>query len=271
MRNKKSFTLIEMLIVVVIIGILAAALIPRLQSVQARARDTKRKADLHQIATALAIYKEDNGGYNEFLQQHKWRDTVSNWDWFAITKFRFPWWAEFVDYDPNAWQDMMYVQQIVLPRYMTSVPFDSDENSPRALDQDFNQDDEAWGMHGYAVVPLSRHPGTSRANSDLNAVIIWARTESDGSSSNRVTNSPATNWDWLCGSNWWLATGYDNCRVGWLDWIIHANPNNWGATPELYEKYLCTTVVFDSWTTNNGAWWCTSDKNSDDLRYIYIQ
>ncbi|MEI7477052.1 MAG: prepilin-type N-terminal cleavage/methylation domain-containing protein [bacterium] len=60
-HKQKSFTLIEMLIVVVIIGILAAALIPRLQPVQARARDTKRKADLHQIGTALEIYKEDNG------------------------------------------------------------------------------------------------------------------------------------------------------------------------------------------------------------------
>ncbi|MEI7477517.1 MAG: prepilin-type N-terminal cleavage/methylation domain-containing protein [bacterium] len=67
-RNKKAFTLIEMLIVVVIIGILAAALIPRLQSVQARARDTKRKADLHQIGTALAIYKEDNGSYANFFK-----------------------------------------------------------------------------------------------------------------------------------------------------------------------------------------------------------
>jgi type II secretory pathway pseudopilin PulG len=38
-----------MLIVVVIIGILAAALIPRLQSVQERARDAARKDDIQQI------------------------------------------------------------------------------------------------------------------------------------------------------------------------------------------------------------------------------
>ena len=59
-KNRKAFTLIEMLIVIVIIGILAAALVPRLVSVQGRARDTKRKADLSQIGTALAIYKTDN-------------------------------------------------------------------------------------------------------------------------------------------------------------------------------------------------------------------
>ncbi|MEI7477616.1 MAG: prepilin-type N-terminal cleavage/methylation domain-containing protein [bacterium] len=68
-HKQKSFTLIEMLIVVVIIGILAAALIPRLQSVQARARDTKRKADLHQIGTALEIYKQDNGSLTKIVYE----------------------------------------------------------------------------------------------------------------------------------------------------------------------------------------------------------
>jgi type II secretory pathway pseudopilin PulG len=53
-----------MLIVVVIIGILAAALIPRLQTVQARARDTKRKADVTQIGSALAVYGSDNGNFS---------------------------------------------------------------------------------------------------------------------------------------------------------------------------------------------------------------
>ncbi len=60
---KKAFTLVEMLIVIVIIGILAAALIPRLTGIQGRARDVARKADLQQISTALSTYNLDKGGY----------------------------------------------------------------------------------------------------------------------------------------------------------------------------------------------------------------
>lgn len=52
-----------MLIVIVIIGILASALVPRLQSVQSRARDTKRKADLRTIYNANEVYILDNGKY----------------------------------------------------------------------------------------------------------------------------------------------------------------------------------------------------------------
>lgn len=62
-KKIKAFTLIEMLIVIVIIGILAAALVPRLQDVQARARDTKRKIDLRSIYNANEIYMADNGRY----------------------------------------------------------------------------------------------------------------------------------------------------------------------------------------------------------------
>lgn len=45
----QGFTLIEMLIVIVIIGILARALIPTLQGMQGSARDAARTADLNQV------------------------------------------------------------------------------------------------------------------------------------------------------------------------------------------------------------------------------
>ncbi|OQB40971.1 MAG: hypothetical protein BWY04_01128 [candidate division CPR1 bacterium ADurb.Bin160] len=48
-----------MLIVIVIIGILAAAIIPRLNSARSRANDVARKADLNQVANALITYQLD--------------------------------------------------------------------------------------------------------------------------------------------------------------------------------------------------------------------
>jgi prepilin-type N-terminal cleavage/methylation domain-containing protein len=55
-KTAKAFTLIELLIVIVIIGILAVALIPRLTGSQATARDTAKKATLQQVATVISAY-----------------------------------------------------------------------------------------------------------------------------------------------------------------------------------------------------------------------
>ena len=55
----KAFTLVEMLIVIVIIWILIASLMPRMQQAQARARDVTRKNDLSQMQTAIISYYWD--------------------------------------------------------------------------------------------------------------------------------------------------------------------------------------------------------------------
>lgn len=57
--KSESFTLIELLIVIAIIGILSALLIPNYMGVRERARDTQRKSDLKNIQTALEMYKSD--------------------------------------------------------------------------------------------------------------------------------------------------------------------------------------------------------------------
>jgi len=59
-KLRKGFTLIELLIVITIIGILAAALIPRITTGTSKARDAKRQADLGTIATALELYAQND-------------------------------------------------------------------------------------------------------------------------------------------------------------------------------------------------------------------
>jgi type II secretion system protein G len=61
--NSKGFTIIELLVVIVIIGILVALALPQLFAAQARGRDTDRKNDLKNVKTQLETYFNDKGFY----------------------------------------------------------------------------------------------------------------------------------------------------------------------------------------------------------------
>ncbi len=63
MKNKKGFTLIELMVVVAIMGLLAALAVIALNSARARARDARRVSDVKQIQTALELYYLDNNAY----------------------------------------------------------------------------------------------------------------------------------------------------------------------------------------------------------------
>ena len=64
MRDKRGFTLIELMLVVVIIGALVAMVVPRLAGRSEEARKGVAEADIKSnLALALRLYEVDNGRY----------------------------------------------------------------------------------------------------------------------------------------------------------------------------------------------------------------
>lgn len=112
--TKKGFTLIEMLIVIVIIGILAAALIPRLASARGRANDVARKADLAQVGAALVAYQIDNS-------------SLPAGDWVALTA----------------------ISTGLISAGMNSIP--SDPNKTNIMDQGLTNPIDVW-QYGYVSI-----------------------------------------------------------------------------------------------------------------------
>jgi len=62
-RAVRGLTLIEILVVVVILGILAAVVVPRFMDRPDEARAVRAKQDVAQIVTALNLYRLDNHAY----------------------------------------------------------------------------------------------------------------------------------------------------------------------------------------------------------------
>jgi prepilin-type N-terminal cleavage/methylation domain-containing protein len=64
LKNKsKGFTIVELLIVIVVIGILATLVIVTFTGIQQKARDSKRKTDINALNSHVEAYYASNGYY----------------------------------------------------------------------------------------------------------------------------------------------------------------------------------------------------------------
>ena len=61
--HQRGFTLIELMVVMVILGILAGLIVPRIMGRPDEARRSKARIQIESLETALKLYKLDNGNY----------------------------------------------------------------------------------------------------------------------------------------------------------------------------------------------------------------
>lgn len=120
MRTNRGFTIVELLIVILVIGILAAITLAAFNGVQRKARDSDRKTDISAIKKALELYYVDNGTYPSSTGS-----TTINASW---TTSADPSWAN--------------LSAQLVPKYMSTLPKDPQtaSNANPAIYSGFNYD-----------------------------------------------------------------------------------------------------------------------------------
>lgn len=83
MNNRKTgFTLIELMLVVIIIGVLSAMVVPRLAGRSEQAREQAAKTDVNSsIPLALDLYEMDMGHYPDNLDNLRQRSAEATGSW----------------------------------------------------------------------------------------------------------------------------------------------------------------------------------------------
>lgn len=82
-KNQKGFTLIELMIVVAIIGILAAVAIPKFAQMLEKSREGATKGNIGAIKSAISIYSGDWQGVWPTSIEGTTPDGSAGADWFA--------------------------------------------------------------------------------------------------------------------------------------------------------------------------------------------
>lgn len=79
-KKQEGFTIVELLIVIVVIGILAALVITTFTGIQQRARNTERETDIKAIHGQVEAYYAENGRYPTLANLN---DTTATTGWLA--------------------------------------------------------------------------------------------------------------------------------------------------------------------------------------------
>lgn len=113
MNRQKGFSLIEIMVVVVILGILASIVVPKIMGRPDEARVVKAKQDVIAIQNALDLYKLDNGNYPStdqglmaLVEKPNTNPEPANWKQYLKSVPKDPWNREYLYLNPGEHSDV---------------------------------------------------------------------------------------------------------------------------------------------------------------------
>jgi general secretion pathway protein G len=113
MKLQKGFSLIEIMVVVVILGILASIVVPKIISRPDEARAVKAKQDVLAIQNALDLYKLDNGNYPTtdqglmaLVEKPTSSPTPRDWKQYLKSLPKDPWGRDYLYLNPGEHSDV---------------------------------------------------------------------------------------------------------------------------------------------------------------------
>ncbi len=109
MRQKQQgFSLIEIMVVVIILGILASLVVPKIMSRPDDARRVKAKQDILGVQNALELYRLDNGFYPStdqgllaLVKKPTTKPTPTQWKAYLRSLPKDPWGREYLYLNPG--------------------------------------------------------------------------------------------------------------------------------------------------------------------------
>lgn len=113
MNKQKGFSLIEIMVVVVILGILASIVVPKIMSRPDEARRVKAKQDVLAIQNALDLYKLDNGNYPTtdqgllaLVEKPSTNPEPTHWTQYLKSVPKDPWNRDYLYMNPGEHSDV---------------------------------------------------------------------------------------------------------------------------------------------------------------------
>jgi len=108
MKSHSGFSLIEIMVVVVILGILASIVVPKIISRPDEARVVKARQDILSIQNALDLYRLDNGSYPStdqgllsLVKKPNITPEPHNWSQYLKAVPKDPWGREYLYLNPG--------------------------------------------------------------------------------------------------------------------------------------------------------------------------